>query len=59
MSHLITQFYQLLFERIPSTRDICGYGDSETRAPEWSICSGAEKDDAHQQARAARLGITS
>ena len=50
---------QLLYERIPSTRDICGYGDGEVRAPEWSICSGAEKDDAYQRARAARLGIKS
>ena len=32
------KLYQLLFERIPSTRDICGYGDGETRATEWSIC---------------------
>lgn len=52
------KLYQLLFERIPSVRDICGYGDGETRAPEWSICSGAQKDDAYQKARAARLGIT-
>ena len=50
---------QLLYERIPSTRDICGYGDGEVRAPEWSICSGGEKDDAYQKARAARLGIKS
>ena len=48
---------QLLYERIPSTRDICGYGDGEVRAPEWSICSGGEKDDAYPKARAARLGI--
>ena len=46
---------QLLYERIPSTRDI--YSDGEVRAPEWSICSGGKKDDAYQKARAARLGI--
>ncbi len=51
------KLYQLLFERIPSTRDICGYGDGETRAYEWSICGSAVKDDAYQKARAARLGI--
>ncbi len=49
--------FQLLYERILSTRDICGYGDGRARAPEWSICSTAEKDDAYQKARAARLGI--
>ena len=49
----------LLYERIPSTRDICGYGDGETRAYEWSICGSAVKDDAYQKARAARLGIRS
>jgi hypothetical protein len=50
---------QLLYERIQSTRDICGYGDGEVRAPEWSICSGAVKDDAYQKAQAAQLGIKS
>jgi hypothetical protein len=53
------KLYQLLFERIPSTRDICGYGDGEVRGPEWSICGSAVKDDAYQKARAARLGIPS
>jgi hypothetical protein len=53
------QLYQLLYERILSTRDICGYGDGQTRAWEWSICGSAEKDDAYQQARAAHLGIKS
>ena len=53
------QLYQLLYERILSTRDICGYGDGQTRAWEWSICGTAEKDDAYQQARAANLGIKS
>lgn len=51
------KLYQLLFERIPSTRDICGYGDGEARAPEWSICGGAKDDAPFRKARAARLGI--
>ena len=54
--------YKLLYERIPSTRDICGYGDGERRAPEWSICGdpeGAtpEGREAYRKARAANLGI--
>jgi len=48
---------QLLYERIPSTRDICAYGDGETLAQEWSICGGAQKDNAYRKARAERLGI--
>ena len=51
--------YQLVFERILSTRDICGYGDGETRATEWSICGSAENDDPYQKARATQLGIKS
>ena len=58
------KLYKLLYERIPSTRDICGYGDGEQRAPEWSICGdpeGAtpEGRGAYRKARAANLGITS
>jgi hypothetical protein len=28
----------LLFEEIPSTKDICAYGDEEVRGQEWRIC---------------------
>jgi len=28
----------MLFERIPSTRDICTYGDGIVRSEEWRIC---------------------
>lgn len=51
------KLYQLLYSRIPSTRDICGYGDGEARAPEWSVCGGVERDENYQRARAALLGI--
>jgi hypothetical protein len=51
------KLYQLVFERISSVREICAYGDGEARALEWSICSGAEKENAFQKARAAGLGI--
>lgn len=53
------KLFQLIYERIPSTRDICGYGDGKVRATEWSICDGAQKDDAYQKARQAQLGIKS
>ena len=58
------KLYKLLYERIPSTRDICGYGDGQHRAPEWSICGdpeGAtpEGKETYRKARAAKLGIKS
>lgn len=52
------KLYELLFARIASTLEICGYGDGQARAPEWSICGSALDDGAYQKARAARLGIT-
>jgi hypothetical protein len=51
------KLFGLVFERIASTRDICGWGDGRARSTEWSICSGAVKDEPYQKARAARLGI--
>jgi len=32
------ELFGLLFERITSTRDICGYGDGIVRSQEWAIC---------------------
>jgi len=34
--------FALLFERIASTKDICGYGDGVVRSHEWRICGGPE-----------------
>ena len=36
------QLFQLLYERIPSTRDICGYGDGQTRKSDtaWVYSDG-------------------
>lgn len=36
------QLFALLFQRIPSTRDICAYGDGIERSEEWKICSGPD-----------------
>ena len=54
--------YKLLYERIASTREICGYGDGEERAPEWSVCGAPEGQTpegkaTYVKARAANLGI--
>lgn len=53
------KLYDLLYERISSTREICGYGDGEERAPEWSICGEPEGRESYRNARAAKLGIKS
>ena len=52
------ELYKLLFERIASTRIICGYGDGVVRAPEWTICGDPKGDDRYAKAREAKLGIT-
>lgn len=36
------ELLDLLFERIPSTRDVCGYGDGVVTSEEWRICGGPE-----------------
>ncbi len=51
------QLLQRLYARVRSTREICAYGDGEARAFEWSICGGAERDEAYQRARSQCLGI--
>ena len=45
----------LLFERIPSTRDICGYGDGIVTSEEWRICGAPEGDPGYEKTR--RTGL--
>jgi len=42
--------FRLLFERVPSAMDICGYVDGVVRSEEWRICGGAQRDG-YQKAR--------
>jgi len=51
------ELYALLFERIHSTTQICGWGDAVVRAPEWSICGGPEGNKGYEKARQCNLGI--
>ena len=51
------RLFKRLYERIPSTRDICGYGDGEERAPEWRICGDPEGNETYRKAREAKLGV--
>ena len=41
----------LLFERMISTKDICGYGDGIVTAHEWSICGTPEGNEAYSHTR--------
>ena len=36
------ELIDVLFDRVPSTRDICGYGDGTVTSREWSICREPE-----------------
>lgn len=36
------EFLDLLFARIASTTEICGYGDGVVRSDEWYVCGGPE-----------------
>jgi hypothetical protein len=41
--------FKLLFERIPSTKDVCGYGDGVVTSHEWSICGGTDGNKAYRR----------
>ena len=43
------ELYDLLFERIPSTRDVCGYGDGVVTSHEWSICGGSDGNEGYRR----------
>jgi hypothetical protein len=46
-----TDMFTLLFENIPSTKDICGYGDGIVRSNEWSVCGGPDGNPGYVKAR--------
>jgi hypothetical protein len=48
---------EMLYKKIRSTRQVCGYVDGEVRAPEWSICGGPEGSAHYARGRAAGLGV--
>jgi hypothetical protein len=51
------KLYALVFEKIASPMEICGYGDGKQTAPEWGICGSAVKGTSYQKARKENLGI--
>lgn len=42
---------KLIYERIPSTRDVCGYNDGVVTGQEWQICGGPEGNAGYAKAR--------
>ena len=46
-----------VFDRSPSPRDVCAYGDRAERAPEWSLCGGAKGSPDYAKGRAVGLGV--
>jgi hypothetical protein len=53
----VTLVPDLLFKKIQSTRQICGYNDGNVRGPEWSICGGPEGNEVYRKGREKGLGI--
>ena len=39
-----SELFDLLFERIPSAGDVCGYSDGVVRSEEWGICGGVTQE---------------
>ncbi len=45
------EFIELMFARIASTVEVCGYGDGVVRSNEWAICSGPEGNKGYERSR--------
>lgn len=45
------ELIELMFDKIHSTKEICGYGDGIVTAHEWSICGGSEGSEAYTRTR--------
>lgn len=43
--------FALLFERVHSTREVCGFGDGIETADEWKICGGPEGNPGYELTR--------
>lgn len=51
------EYLRLLYERVPSTRLVCGQGDGIERSPSWRICDAPEGSERYRIGRAAGLGV--
>ncbi|MEN8230896.1 MAG: hypothetical protein ABFS38_22260 [Bacteroidota bacterium] len=52
------ELYTMLYNRIHSQTQICGWGDGLVTSPEWTVCTaGPEPGPAYAKGRAAGLGF--
>jgi len=49
------ELFDLLFERIQTTTEICGYGNGVVTAQEWAICSGPGGNPGYEATRKAGI----
>lgn len=49
------EILRLLYSRITSTREVCGYGNGVVRSTEWTICGGPDGNPGYAKARESGL----
>jgi hypothetical protein len=42
---------RLIYDRISSTTEVCGYGDGQATSQEWSVCGGPQGNAGYAKAR--------
>lgn len=45
------ELLQLIYERVPATTGICGFGDGQATSREWFVCGGPEGNQGYLAAR--------
>jgi hypothetical protein len=45
------ELLRLIYERIPSTVDVCGYGNGVVTGQEWTVCGGPDGNPGYAKAR--------
>jgi hypothetical protein len=49
------EFLDLLFSRIKTTTEVCGYGEGTARSDEWLVCGGGEGSGGYEKTRETGL----
>lgn len=49
--------YRMVFDRIRSTRQVCGHGNGKVTGYEWSVCGGPLGSQGYRKARAVAMFI--
>ncbi|HCL31248.1 MAG TPA: hypothetical protein DIC52_22835 [Candidatus Latescibacteria bacterium] len=45
------ELLMLIYKRVTSTTEVCGYGTGEATSNEWSVCSGPTENAGYAKAR--------